>query len=658
MWGVSRNIYSVDSCGRVLKFDFVNFLWIEKAFNEYTKLNGIWGRAIDQIFITSRDYIYRIIGNSLETLYYDFLSDFTGICGTSEKSLFIVTDHNEIYFYDGKTNKKIKSTYAYSNDSLLDIWCSKAGDIYAVGRRGQILKYKSSLNLSTPLTVNESDSTLFDKGKVCIERAISWNLSVTLSSNDTSEIDLPPSIIIPKNSSCAFFDITVKDDSILDGTQNVEIKALISDLDFDYKTIAVHDNETSNIYISVPESVYEHDKMAHGQIEINQNAKNDILVMLTSNDTSEIDVQPEVIIPKGEKIGHFFISIIDDQENDGGQVAEIRASVENWTSEKSMITVIDNEPGQVSFEPYYTVYANSSQATITVHRHYSSSSDIYIDFDTQNGTAINGVDYKSSNGILNFKNGVKTQTFSINISKYPVEQPYKTVNLILHSSNKGLIENDKATLYIIDDRSTSWNSERLLDDTNNIVGICGEHNDIFAVGGNNIFHYTGISWTEMDLQTSLDKTYQFNNAWGNTNNGVYVVGNEGIILHYINRTWQIINTISDQNINSIWGDIENQYFAVGSNGTLKIDGKNWNQISDIELSPGLIIASLEDVFGFSNKSLFAVGYGHNVGHDYGVILQYKNEKWEEAYKIKNVKLFDIYGFSENSIFAVGQYNDA
>lgn len=94
-----------------------------------------------------------------------------------------------------------------------------------------------------PESTTEGVGTLADQGTVTIPDTLASDLTVSLSSSDTTEVTVPASVIIPAGSTSATFDLTIIDDAEVDGTQSVTVTASATGWTQGTDTIAVADNE-------------------------------------------------------------------------------------------------------------------------------------------------------------------------------------------------------------------------------------------------------------------------------------------------------------------------------------------------------------------------------------------------------------------------------
>lgn len=208
-----------------------------------------------------------------------------------------------------------------------------------------IYEYMSDLSIALPERATEGDGLLSVRGSVNIEETSDTDLVIHLSSDKPLEITIPTTVTIPAGRTSAEFDITVLDDSLLNGVRTVTVTASDPNEGFASAMIKVNDNETAVLNISVPENAAEGDGVLsdQGLVTVSAAPDCDILVFLSSDDTTEVSVPATVTIPAGETSATFDISILYDGEADGTQTAVITASVPGWTAGTDSIDVLHNE---------------------------------------------------------------------------------------------------------------------------------------------------------------------------------------------------------------------------------------------------------------------------------------------------------------------------
>ena len=174
-------------------------------------------------------------------------------------------------------------------------------------------------------------------------------MEVTLSSDDISEIQIPATVTIPGNQAHILLPLNVIDDAILDGTQTVNVSVNSSSLpglSLRGDTVDVTDVETLDVTLD-KSVVSEGDGPAAilGTVTRSDNTPGNLVVTLTSSDTSEINVPNAVTIPAGTTSVSFDVAAVDDLLFDGTQTVTITASAPGYVDTDSPeISVTDQEP--------------------------------------------------------------------------------------------------------------------------------------------------------------------------------------------------------------------------------------------------------------------------------------------------------------------------
>ncbi|MDM8552622.1 trypsin-like serine protease [Desulfobacterales bacterium HSG2] len=225
--------------------------------------------------------------------------------------------------------------------------CAKPGYYGVYARISQLLgfinEYVSILEISVPETATEGDGIL--RGIVSVQETSDAPLVVSLSSGNIQGAVVPDTVTIPAGESSAAFDITISDDSLLDGTQTVVITAQAFGQSDAAGVIQVNDNETAVLTLRIPEDAVEGRGVLSGQgtVTVNTAPSRDVTVSLISDDTGEVTVPAKATIPAGQTTAAFDITIIYDGITDDTQTVNITASVPGWTSGSAAIDVIHYE---------------------------------------------------------------------------------------------------------------------------------------------------------------------------------------------------------------------------------------------------------------------------------------------------------------------------
>ena len=112
--------------------------------------------------------------------------------------------------------------------------------------------------------------------------------------------------------------------------------------------------------------------------------------------------------------------------------------------------------GQFQFNQLtYSVSETGMVAMISVTRIFEAEGNVSVSFSTVDGTATNGVDYVSTNGVLTFTGAESVKDFAVPIMNDGIAEERKFLRLVLSSPSPGtsLGPQDEAILTILDDDS-------------------------------------------------------------------------------------------------------------------------------------------------------------------------------------------------------------
>ena len=228
-----------------------------------------------------------------------------------------------------------------------------------------------ALELSiAPLSISENGGVATGTVSRSNTDDLSQALTVSLSSNDTSEASVPSTVTIPANEESADFPITAVDDALLDGIETATITAshtayAVGGSD----TVDVSDYETLELSIALA-SISEDGGVTSGTVTRSNtdDLSQPLTVSIASDDTSEASVPSTVTIPADEESATFTITAVDDALLDGPQVVSITAGHADYTiSGASVVEVADHETLSLSIDPV-SISELDGEATGTVSR--------------------------------------------------------------------------------------------------------------------------------------------------------------------------------------------------------------------------------------------------------------------------------------------------
>lgn len=159
-------------------------------------------------------------------------------------------------------------------------------------------------------------------------------------------------------------------------------------------------------------------------------------------------------------------------------------------------------------------------------------------------------------------------------------------------------------------------------------------NDVFVVGREGmILHYDGTAWITMS-----GPTLDLSAVWGTSSSDVYAGGEYATILHYDGTVWQVMITGVNYDIQSIWGSSPTDIYAVGRQGILHFDGTDWDWVNTSEGQ-----TQLNGVWGTSASDVYAVGEG-------GTIMHFDGADWSTMTGGGTGYLESVWGTAANDVF--------
>jgi uncharacterized repeat protein (TIGR01451 family) len=168
---------------------------------------------------------------------------------------------------------------------------------------------------------------------------------VNLTSSDTGRVTVPASVTILAGQTSVALPLTVVDNTLLDGPESISITATTTNRSYfsGTGTILIHDNETAVLAVTLPASARENDGVLvnAGSVKASKKPTRDIVIQLSSSDTSEITVPATVTILAGQDTARFDVTVINDFVVDGTQTATVTARVDNWTTSSASINVLE-----------------------------------------------------------------------------------------------------------------------------------------------------------------------------------------------------------------------------------------------------------------------------------------------------------------------------
>ena len=202
---------------------------------------------------------------------------------------------------------------------------------------------------SAPSAATEGDGTLVGAGLVRVTPTPTNGLvTVNLTSGNTNKVLVPASVVIPSGTNSAAFDLTIVDNSILDGDQSSLLSANSPECNNGtlYKLVVVHDNETTTLSVALPASASESagTLVNAGTVTMGAPAGASVSVSLSSSVPSLLAVPSTAVISAGQTSAGFNVTCVDRNIIGGSTNISVTAHVANWTDGSASMTIIFDDP--------------------------------------------------------------------------------------------------------------------------------------------------------------------------------------------------------------------------------------------------------------------------------------------------------------------------
>lgn len=201
------------------------------------------------------------------------------------------------------------------------------------------------ISLSIPSAATEGDGTLIGQGSVGVSPTPTNELTVNLTSSDTSEVTVPATVVISAGQSNAAFNLTVVDDTLLDGNQLAIVTATAFHYTNAQASITVHDNDTTTLFVTLPASASESagTLLNAGRVSVGTVVAANFTVSLSSSDPSKLILPPTTVINSGQTSAVFNLTFVDNNIIEGPQNVSVTAHVPNWTDGTGSMTALDDD---------------------------------------------------------------------------------------------------------------------------------------------------------------------------------------------------------------------------------------------------------------------------------------------------------------------------
>lgn len=270
----------------------------------------------------------------------------------------------------GQTNAVFDITILDNNvlDGTRNVTVTAAVPAYASGR-ATITIYDnetSTLQVLLPASVVGSPRTI--QGTLLSSGMPAANFTVSLTSSDTTEIQVPPTVILPAGQTSVVFNVTVLDDGRIDGPESVTVTAHVPGWTDGSTNIVVLDSENLNLAVSLPAMATEGAGLLAnaGHVSISGTLPTNLVVTLTSSNLTEVVPSATATITAGQVTANFDLLIGHDPAVTGPLSVAINADAPGFVSGLSTILILDYESPPLPTNPVPANFATNIPASTSL----------------------------------------------------------------------------------------------------------------------------------------------------------------------------------------------------------------------------------------------------------------------------------------------------
>jgi hypothetical protein len=105
------------------------------------------------------------------------------------------------------------------------------------------------------------------------------------------------------------------------------------------------------------------------------------------------------------------------------------------------------------------------------------------------------------------------------------------------------------------------------------TGVWGsDEQNVYVVSGLNCFHFDGFTWTDIPI---AGQALLMTDVWGSSADDVFIVGSFGNISRFDGTSWQPMSSGVQESLGSVWGSGPTDVWAVGESSVVHFDGTGW-----------------------------------------------------------------------------------
>ena len=264
-------------------------------------------------------------------------------------------------------------------DGLQAITITATAGGYASGISAVNVHDDETATLSINLPASATEGVGIIGGTIVSTAAPTRDLVIQLASSLPGRAGVPATVTLKAGETSAAFNLTVVNDTIINGTQLANITAAIDGWTNGSADVSVQDND-AYILVTLPTSGWEGQTLTNtGTVTIGGTLTSPLVVTLGSSDTTELTLPSTVTIAAGQTSATFTVTLPTDALKDGSQTAFATASASGLTTGTSgNITVKDANLDHLVFDTIISPKIANVAFSVTARAFNSSNEAISV----------------------------------------------------------------------------------------------------------------------------------------------------------------------------------------------------------------------------------------------------------------------------------------
>jgi uncharacterized repeat protein (TIGR01451 family) len=209
--------------------------------------------------------------------------------------------------------------------------------------------FQSSIQVPSPVLEGSGPHT----GTLLLSFTPETDTTLQVVAAPTGQLVLPASVVVPAGQTSATFQFTVADDSAVNLTRNITVRATGGAITTaKAATVTIYDDEAPTLALQVPTRLEEGwpGGSSTGTVTIDRAATQSLTLNLVANPAAQVSVSTNVTILAGQTQATFLISAQDDFALDGDVPVTISASAPGIATATAQTIATDNETRTISLE--------------------------------------------------------------------------------------------------------------------------------------------------------------------------------------------------------------------------------------------------------------------------------------------------------------------